>query len=130
MIHVPQVPFLRRSPRVTTSNPTPPAPLELVAATYQPETPSVTLTFNQAIDVSAAVAGAVEVNDPSFNSAFYAGQSVLSSTADSVTVSLTYLDAPSGDEVTMTVGAGNGIVAVNGGEEWDGVMNVVLPFGA
>ena len=35
----------------------------------------------------------------------------------------------SGADVTLTVGPGNGIVAVDDGGTWEGVTGLVLPFG-
>lgn len=130
LVYQPAIPPRHARRKHIFTAPPPVEPLTLVSATYQPEGPSVTLGFDQAIDLAAFVPSAVEVNDPSVNVAFYAGASVLASTANSVTVTLSYLDAPFGEDVMMSAGAGNGIVAVNGGEEWDGVMNLVLPFGA
>ena len=116
----------RRGPDQATE--TPVGPLALVSATYVGGT-SVTLTFNQAIDVGALAPDSFGVIDGEFFEQTYVGTSVLSSTADSVTIELLSIDPTSPGHVVLNADAANGIVATNGGEAWDGVSGLVLPFG-
>lgn len=121
-------PFFRRKRKPDAAIDAPAIPLTLVSATYVGGT-SVTLVFNQAIDVGALAPDSFGVVDGEFFEQTYVGLSVLSSTADSVTIELLSIDPTSPGHVVLNADAANGIVATNGGEAWDGVSGLVLPFG-
>ena len=115
--------------RRTPSGSPEPTTLTLIAAEYDPEV-SVTLTFNQPIDVDGVVADLIAVSDGEIAQAIFTGSAVLSSTDTSVTVSLVAgSPVPWTGVVTLTVNDGNGIVPAGGGSEWFGVTELVLPFG-
>ena len=102
--------------------------LELVAATYQ-EGASVTLTFNQAIDISAFNGDAVFLDDTTYTLRQYiavGGASLLSPTT--MRAMLVDFEQSQSQAVTLTAPASTGIVAVNGDGTWSGVSNLYLPF--
>ncbi len=109
--------------------PTPPAALSLVAAVYDENGPSLTLTFDRAIDISALVAGAIVVHDGNIVGERFVGDGpgVLISPAV-VRISLGSDGSWPGNETTFTATAGTGIVAVDDGGTWSGVTDVETPF--
>ena len=107
---------------------TAPPLLTLIGATYDPGV-SVTLTFNQAIDISAVDLAAIQVTDAQFEGTNYNGLALITSTANSITVELEVIESVIGSGVTLNVSEANGIVAAGGGAAWTGADNVALPFG-
>lgn len=101
--------------------------LTLVSATYQSAV-SVTLTFNQPIDISG-LAGAqfTVVDGPAAKVYFGTGGSTLVSPGV-VRINLLQIAPSGGPNVQLTASGTNGIVAVNGGQEWTGTGGIVLPF--
>ena len=129
MVDVPPV-YRKRRGRVKRKPPAPPAPagpLVLVAAAYE-ETAYVDLTFDRAVSVAEAVAGAFAVRDGTVGWRYvgFGAPSLVS--ANVVRVELT------GDEeivqagVTLSVAPGNGIVAAGDGAAWAGATDLELPF--
>jgi hypothetical protein len=125
----PAPPFIRHERKRALTAPTPPAALTLVAATYEGGA-YVELTFDRAVDIAALDASAVVVSDGDVTGFQYAG------TAESFLVGPTVLRVmlaavEEGAEpgVTMTAGAGNGVVASGDGAAWAGVSALELPFG-
>ena len=107
---------------------TPPAPLTLVAAEYE-DASSLTLTFDRAVDVSAAIVDFLAVKDGTINERLYLGAGtplVISPTT--CRVELIDVDPFAGAGITLTADEGNGIVAADDGAEWAGVTDLALPF--
>ena len=130
------VPLIYRKRRATPRRRPPQAPAVtgpvLVSATYDVLIPSLTLTFDRAVNLTGegggflnpetitvhdGVNGIEQLNTPD---ATGAGTATL-------VVSLYPNDAWVGTGVTMTCGAGTGIVDGDG-VAWAGVSDVVLPF--
>ena len=131
MIHLSTLPFRkRRGRRRRTPPPAPPAPaaLTLTAATYDPAGPTVTLSFDRAIDVAGLVASQVTVDDAGDTGFSYAGTAVASQpTPQSVVVALAPAGSPEGPTV-LNATASTGIVADDDGGTWAGVTDLELPF--
>ncbi|HEV7297912.1 MAG TPA: hypothetical protein VGN72_00990 [Tepidisphaeraceae bacterium] len=130
------VPMKRKRNRkrrdTTASPPAPPVePLTLVSAVYDGDVELVlTLTFSRAIDVDAIDGAAIIVNDPGamLDRLIGTGGATLEGPATVRIGLVTQSVPPVPGPVTLTAGADNGIVAVDGGA-WAGVTAVVLPFG-
>jgi hypothetical protein len=108
--------------------PPPPAALVLQSATFNSTEPSVTLAFDRAIDIAAIHMSAFRLADGP-DEQFYNGigdASLVSPTT--VKVMLESIGSSSGADVLLTVLANNGIVAVDDGGHWLGVVNRALPF--
>ena len=99
----------------------------LVAATYQAGV-SVTLTFNQAIDLSAFNGEAVVVEDGPGYVTYIGSGGVTPIGSTGVRLGLVAFEEGAGSVVTLNAPATTGLTAVNGGGTWAGVMNVLLPF--
>src|SRR5579864_5844668 len=119
MLILPPVPYRRR--RRVKASPTPPAgvALVLVSAEYNESDGTLALQFDRAINIAALNGAAITVHDGSSDDTTYNGVSAASLT-DPKTVLLTLVPVGSYgvDEVTMTVTALSGIVAVNDGGTW------------
>ena len=130
VLKVPAPAWRRGRPRVKPLASTPPfGPLVLVAAAYEPGA-YVELTFDRAIDIAALDAAAIVVSDGDVTGFVYAG------TAESflmgptvLRVMLAGIEEGAAPGITMTVGAGNGIIASGDGAAWAGVTDLELPFG-
>lgn len=107
----------------------PPAPLTLVSAYYDGDVPGVYLTFDRAVDASAAVVGAFTVNDGPDSIHFVGTGAVMVVSDTQIRITLANVGSYGGDDVLLDVGADSGIVAVDDGGTWAGVADVVLPFG-
>jgi hypothetical protein len=109
--------------------PGPVGALTLVAASYDPDAQTITLTFDRAIDVSGLVGSKIVVVDGSITAAVYgATGAVEQPDAASVVIGLFYLSDDSEPQVLLNAATGNGIVAVGDGHAWAGVTDLVLPF--
>jgi hypothetical protein len=100
-----------------------------VAASYETAT-LVRLTFDRPINAAGIVAGQMTVDDGPFEGRRFvstAGVDVV----DPVTIDVALIEVgmAAGADVILTAGAGTGIVAVDDGGTWDGVTDLVLPFG-
>jgi hypothetical protein len=133
---IPARPRVRRKRRkVLTAGPPPPPPppppvtLVLVSASYDVGTTSVRLTFDCAIDIAAFNGATLVVDDAADSGNAYAGTGgALLAGANAVDIFLVDPTPPSGPGTTLTVTAGNGIVAVDDGGTWAGVTGLALPF--
>src|SRR5262249_33445221 len=125
------IPFIRRRRRRVASQASPPATLELVAATYDPVTgPTLTMVFNQPIDIAGLVANDISVDDGTTTGLKYiAGGTKTLLDPQTVKVIRTEVDAAEGSDVRLTATASNGIIAVSDSDEWAGVTDLELPFG-
>lgn len=104
----------------------------LVAATYDPSavpTPTLTLAFNRAIDISGFGGDGVEVDDGTFSNQTYLalGDQTLINPM-TVQVFLVAQFSYGGAGIKMSAFDTNGIVAADDGTPWDGVMDLALPF--
>jgi hypothetical protein len=121
-----RVPRKRRAPGAT---PPGPATLTLIAATYDTGTLTLSLTFDRAVNIDALDGAAITVDDPVFHEASYPGDGgAVLVTPDTVEIALGLPLAPTGTVQTLTATAANGIVAVDDGGTWPGVVEVALPF--
>jgi hypothetical protein len=129
------VPLIYRKRRPATSRRKPPTPVPgpvLVAASYDVLTPSLTLTFDRPVDLAGeggvlnaetitvhdGINGIEQLNTPD---AAGAGTTTL-------VVTLFPNAAWAGEGVTLSAGAGTGIVAADDSTPWAGVTSLELPF--
>ena len=121
-----------RSPRRRARRPADtagPAAPALVAAGFDDVALTLTLTFDQAVDASAMVGNAVVVDDAAGTGTQYAAiEPAAAPSPTTVEVAMTEVQAATGAGVRLTAGAGNGIVAADGGAAWAGVSGLELPF--
>ncbi len=117
----------RGRPQRRTTITTPPVALNLVAAEYD-QSVSVTLTFDRDIDITSLVAGEVSVNDGPEAIRYVGSGTATLVMPTKVVIGLAEDGGQGAPFITLTAGAGNGIVAVDDGGTWAGVMNLVLPF--
>ena len=128
MIIVPLIPFRRRR-KAGGAVQAPPAALTLVSATYDIETESVILSFDRAVNVTGFDPAAITVQDGEFAAGLFVGSgpaTVVNPTT--IKVFLEEIGGPTVPDVELTATAATGIVAVDDGGTWAGVMNLVLPF--
>jgi hypothetical protein len=118
-----------RRPRVSSSAP-PPVALVLVEATFDPDGPEVYLTFDRAIDIAGLVVAQFAIADGPDGHSLVGAFTPLLIAPNEVQVLMQITGAASGDEVLLSAGAGNGIVAVDDGGTWAGVSDVGLPYDA
>jgi hypothetical protein len=129
---LPAPPLVLRKPRKRfpvpkKPNVAPAAPLVLVSATYD-RPASVDLTFDRAIDVSGIDPAALLVWDGEFGFEYQGDGEVELLSPTTVRVLLNGIAEWTGEGVTMSVGADNGIVASDDGGMWAGVTDLALPF--
>jgi hypothetical protein len=100
----------------------------LVGAEYATAS-TVRLTFDRAIDISALNGPAVVVDDGADTGNAYrgTGYAVLVTPA-SAELDLVLLGPASGSGTTLSATAASGIVAVDDGGTWAGVISVALPL--
>jgi hypothetical protein len=102
--------------------------LVLVAATYDVGT-SVRLTFDRAINTAGFNGATVVVDDQADSGNQYQGTGgAILAGPNAMDIFLVDPTAPTGTGTTLTVTAGNGIVAVSDGGTWAGVIALPLPF--
>jgi hypothetical protein len=101
----------------------------LVAATYDNDSVTLTLTFDRAIDIEGIVGGDIIVNDADITANLYEATgpaTMLSPTT--VRIELIGVSESTGTGVRLSAGAANGIVAVDDGGTWGGADALALPF--
>ena len=105
----------------------------LVAATYDVLVPSLTLTFDRAVNLAgegdALNAETITVHDGVNGIEQFNNPDATGAGTATLVVSLFSNGPWAGAGVTMTCGAGSGVVAAVGGETWAGVTDLELPFG-
>jgi hypothetical protein len=117
----------RFKPRAATQ--APPAALTLTAAAYDKDVPFVDLAFDRAIDIDAIDVTQIIVDDDVFTGSRLVGfETAVLINATTVRVPLNPIDGAMHPDIHLTVGAGNGIVAVDDGGMWAGVDVLALPF--
>jgi hypothetical protein len=116
----------RRTPPPQGAAPAP-RPPTLVSAVCD-ESPSLTLAFDRAIDVSGIDVATfrVSIGVMGFTYAGYDTAIVVNPTT--VQILLSGIEEYAGPGVILTAAAGNGIVAADGGLAWAGVVGLSLPF--
>lgn len=105
--------------------------LTLAAATYAPSsfTPSVTLVFSRPINIAGLSIGAIHLDDGEFAGQLFIGTGVATlDNPTTVTIPLASDESSESTEVLLTAWTGNGIVAADNAEPWNGVNELVLPF--
>jgi len=99
------------------------AALTLVSAYYDFDGPSVTLTFNQPVNIDDYDGSQVTLNDPVNNTHLYVGTGGASlADANVVVVMLDELAASSGTTDVLNASATNGIASMSGAA-WAGVVD-------
>ncbi len=122
---IPVKPRIRRRRRAVV-NVVP--PLVLVSAGYEPDVPSIDLLFERDIDFSGIDVSAFTVADGVIAMCTWVGTGSYWLGSRWVQVLFTRVGDFSGPGTLMTVGAGNGIVAVEDGGAWAGVAGMGLPW--
>lgn len=107
--------------------PAPPVPLTLVAAACS-EAPTLVLTFDRPIDVSGLVPGLLRVDNGLLGFSYVGYDTPTLTGPATVEVQLTGVEEYPGTGVRLTAAAGNGIVAVDDGGVWAGVVDLSLPY--
>src|SRR5437667_3907630 len=122
----------KRPPKVRKPSTTPgPVALTLVSASFiaPPMPPGLVLTFDRAINVEGVVGSEFQVDDDVFTGNQYVGDPDGAGVGGAtMSLVLDVAGSASGGQVLLTVGAANGIVAVDDGGTWAGVTDLVLPF--
>ena len=127
MVSIPPPIYRKRRGRPRPADVRRSEPLELVSASYQ-DADFVELTFNQSIDVSGMDPDEFSVSDGVMAGATFAPTGTPTMVnSQTVRLALTQVDTYSGASILLTVGAGNGIVAVGDGSAWAGVENYEIP---
>ncbi len=123
MIKIPQIPFRRRRKPVAGST-----VLALASAAHDSGTNSVTLTFNQAVDLTGIQPNEIIVSDGNQN-LLLGGQGVLEETPTSVRLELEFIDYTTEPNVMLNATNATGIRSQADESEWEGVSGVELPYG-
>ena len=117
-----------RRKRKQDASSAPPVALTLVSAIYDAGA-AVTLTFDRAIDISALDGSVVIVEDGVHSEFRYAGTvGATLLTPATVQIELAGVEEWTGPDIRLDAGTGNGIVAVDDGGTWGGVVDLELPF--
>ena len=130
---IPRKPTRHRGRGATVAEPAPPAALTLVAATYDPATLLLMLTFDRPVHFAEGGfdGTAVQVGDPTFNFTLYNGTGGAAYLASPTVVGI-YLaqqDDYFGTEVDLMASAASGMVAVDDGGTWPGTGGTMfLPY--
>ena len=130
MLIVPETPA-RRHRKTTPPSlaPAPPAALVLVAASYDPDSGSVILDFDRAVDAAAYDPAQITVNDGVYAGGLFVGSGPATIVnATTIQVSLEQIGGPTVSDVELSATASTGIVATDDGGTWAGVTGLVLPF--
>jgi hypothetical protein len=127
---IPAKPRVSRKRRRQTQSPAvAEAPVLTAAEFFTDDGAYVMLTFDRAVALDDPQIGAfIVLRHPSTEA--YSGNNVWLIDPNTVKVEVgVNADCDEGPDVVMSVASNNGIVAVDGGTEWAGATDVVLPFG-
>jgi hypothetical protein len=129
MLIIPPSNYVKSSRRVTRKKSA--AALVLTAAAYDVSGPLVLLTFDRDIDIDAIDVGQFQVSDGELTMRRYLGTGAAEILGPQlVRVMLAEQAVITAGNVSMTVLAENGIIAVDDGGTWEGVNDLSLPFEA
>jgi hypothetical protein len=103
-------------------------PLTLVFGSFDPGTLILRLGFHRAIDISALMPNQLFVNDHDTDTQYGGQGSGVLTDPTSVEVEMTELQALGFPDTRLTATSATGIVAVNDGGTWPGVLDLLLPF--
>ena len=123
-------PRRRRSTRkrlAETNQPPVGQPPVLIGVLYE-SMGGMMLRFDRAVDVAGINVTKIVVSDAMLGQVLRGEATAGQQTQEDVIVLLSAFGPSVGPGVTLTVGAGNGVVAVEGGGEWAGVTDVEIPF--
>ena len=86
--------------------------------------------FDRAVNIDGFIPWSLVLRDGLNNATEYGvgTAELMPGTPTNLKIILTPIAAYAGDAVTLSVAAGNGIVAEDGGAAWNGVTNLTLPF--
>jgi hypothetical protein len=120
----------RRRLRLKPAPSAPPAAaLTLVSASFNPDSPGIVLTFDRAINIDAIAPDQFHVNDDVFTGSLFVGDPDGAGVGGAtMSLIMDVAGVASGGQVVLSVGAANGIVAVDDGGTWAGVTDLALPF--
>ncbi len=120
----------RKPPEQSAAVPTPPpVTLDLVSASYDDSALTLTMGFNQPIDISSLDGSQITVDDgEETRNLFAATGSVTMVDPATVSLGLDRITDTSDSGVTMNASDSTGIVASEGGGGWDGVTDLDLPY--
>ena len=131
MLIIPPSPYRkRRRPAKHQPSPAPPpvsAPV-LVAAAWDVASNVVTLTFDRAVDPSGMGPEVVTIFDGVQGFEYHSNNDVSQPNANTVQVVALEFGEFEGTGRHLTAAAPTGIVAVDGGVAWAGVVDLELPF--
>jgi hypothetical protein len=108
--------------------PRPSAPQLALAAAACDESPSLTLTFDRPVDVSALDVALIRVDIASLGFTYVGHDAPIVVNPTTVQILLTGVEEYAGPGVILTAPANTGIVAAQGGAAWPGVTGLALPF--
>jgi hypothetical protein len=103
--------------------------LALVSAARD-ESPSLTLTFDRPVDVSALDVSRLRVDDGLLGFTYVGYDTPIVVNPTTVQILLSGVEEYAGPGVILTAPANTGIVAAQGGAAWPGVTGLSLPFPA
>src|SRR5688500_16238033 len=115
----------RRTEAAATSPPPPVLPLVRVAAVYSDAPRFVRLTIGRAIDIAGLDGSQVIVDDGNWGVRYVATGAATMFDPQTVDIELEELDVFAGADVHLTATAASGIVAVDDGGTWAGVVNLL-----
>jgi hypothetical protein len=123
----PRKPFHRRA-RAAASVPPPAAALMLVGASFSPVTTILRLSFNKPVDVEGIFPGNLQVNDGASDIQWEGQGPVTLVDPSTVEVGMFEIQAQAYPDTRLSAAEPTGIVAVEDGEPWAGVADLLLPF--
>ena len=124
---IPAPPRKYRERKLSGSSTTPVGPLALVSATYL-ESSTITLVFNQPIDIAGFDGTSIVVSDGDLGVVYDASGEVDQGPSNTLVCGLVEIATGVGGSLTLTVSGGNGIRTVAGMIEWSGIGTTVLPI--
>ena len=128
MLLFPSSAFRKRRVRTQRKPPAPPVALMLVSASFDAGLVILRLNFDRPINISGLSAGQLIVNDHDTDTQ-YGGQGAgMLIDPTTVDVEMTELQSMGFPDTRLTTIGPSGIVAVDDGGTWAGVVDLLLPF--
>src|SRR5687767_1416127 len=122
---IPSKPRVRRKRRGVPATP-PPAALVLVAAVYTDSPRMIRLTFGRAIDIAGLDGNQITLDDGNFGVRYVATGPATLFDATTADIELNELEPFGGTGVLLSATGASGIVAVDDGGTWAGVVNLAV----